>query len=84
MSPPGLKVELPADDLETRRLLSLVAEQAQLDQQIQFQSGQKLRLLSGGPPLLNINAVCRFIAGSGEHGKDLLGGSPGVQAQVSS
>ncbi|KAK9833687.1 hypothetical protein WJX74_002750 [Apatococcus lobatus] len=78
----ALTVEISAGDLETRRLLRLVAEQAQLDQQITFQEGSKLRVVSGGPALLNINAVCRFIAGSGELGKDLLGRSPTAEAQI--
>lgn len=75
-------LEVPAGDLETRRLLSLVAEQAQPDQPIKFEEGQRLRVVSGGPALLNINAVCRFIAGSGHLGKDLLGRSPAAEAQV--
>ena len=78
-----LTLEIPRGDLDTRRLLTLVAEQAQLDQQIKFEEGNRLRLVSGGPALLNINAVCRFIAGSADLGKDLLGRSPAAKAQVS-
>lgn len=75
-------LEIPAGDLDTRRLLSLVSDQAQPDQKIKFEEGQRLRLVSGGPALLNINAVCRFIAASGNLGKDLLGRSPAAEAQV--
>lgn len=81
MSSQPVTIELPASDLDTRRLLSLTAEQSGLDQ-ITFAEGSKLRVQSGGPPLLNINAICRFVAGSGDLGKDLLGSSPAAQAQV--